>query len=219
MKLLDLYCGAGGAAMGYHRAGFDKIVGVDIVPQKRYPFDFVLGDALEYCALHGAEFDLVVSSPPCQLYSVTSNLSNGNHPDLVRPTREALQVTGRPYVIENVPGAPLINPILICGTMFPKLRVIRHRLFECSPTIWFPPAPCQHIGKTAPMFWGDLVKSGHLGGSQLDRWERIVVTGHNFIVSDGQIAMDILWMTQKELSQAIPPAYTEWLGKEILKLI
>ena len=127
-KALDLYCKAGGTSMGLHRAGFE-VTGVDIEPQKRYPFEFVLGDALEYCAQHGHEFDLVVAGPPCQLYSVTASLSNGNHPDLVGPTREALIATGKPYIIENVPGSPLINPLVLCGTMF-GLALIRHRLFE-----------------------------------------------------------------------------------------
>jgi DNA (cytosine-5)-methyltransferase 1 len=109
MRLLDLFCGAGGAAMGYYRAEFDEIVGVDIVPQKQYPFEFVLGDALEYVAQHGHKYDLIVAGPPCQLYSITFSLSNGNYPDLIGPTREALKATGKPYIIENVPGAPELS--------------------------------------------------------------------------------------------------------------
>jgi DNA (cytosine-5)-methyltransferase 1 len=219
MKALDLFCKAGGTSMGLHRAGFE-VTGVDIEPQKRYPFEFVLGDALEYVRQHGHEYDLIVAGPPCQLYSVTASLSNGNHPDLVGATREALTATGKPYIIENVPGAPLFNPIMLCGTMFPGLRVIRHRLFECSPMIWFPPAPCQHIGRTEPAFHGDKAKHpDYKKKSPLKLYQYITVAGKGFNTDAGRIAMNIDWMSQNELSQAIPPAYTEWLGKQMLKLI
>jgi DNA (cytosine-5)-methyltransferase 1 len=206
--------------MGYHRAGFDEIVGVDIAAQKRYPFDFVLGDALEYVAQHGHKYDLVVAGPPCQVYSITAPLSNGNHPDLVGPTREALQATGKPYIIENVPGAPLINPLMLCGTMFPELRVIRHRLFECSPVVWWPPAPCRHWGTASACGRGKSNKttSGYTPGN-LKNYDFITVTGSDYIAEDGRTAMGIDWMTKKELSQAIPPAYTEWLGRQMLELI
>ena len=131
MKLLDLFCGAGGAAMGYHRAGFDDITGVDIKPMPRYPFKFIQGDALEYLAAHGAEYDVIHASPPCQAYSIMqhANHMRKDHPDLVDSVRDALKQTGKPWIIENVPGAPLIDPILLCGLSF-GLRVIRHRLFE-----------------------------------------------------------------------------------------
>ena len=178
MKALDLFCEAGGTSMGLHRAGFD-VIGVDIEPQPRYPFEFVQGDALEYVAKHGHKYDLIVAGPPYQMY--------------VGPTRKALQATSKPYIIEAVPGVPLINPLILCGTMFPELRVRRHRLFECWPVIWFPPAMCSamcyHWG-TRPL--ADAVKAQAIG---------------------------IDWMTKAELSQAIPPAYTEWLGREMLRLI
>ena len=202
--------------MGLHRAGF-QVTGVDIEPQPRYPFDFVLGDALEYVEKHGHEFDLIVAGPPCQAYSVTKGLSNGNHPDLVGVTRHALQVTGKPYIIENVPGAPLINPIKLCGTMFPGLRVIRHRLFECWPIVWFPPSLCQHLGRRAPKRLVDENGNGIIHSFQ--HVDLLCVVGNNFKVADGRIAMGIDWMTGKELSQAIPPAYAEWLAKQIIKLI
>lgn len=211
MRLLDLFCGAGGAAMGYYRAGFTEIIGIDNRPQKRYPFKFVLGDALEYMARYGHKFDLIHASPPCQAYSITASLSNGNHSDLVEPVRMYLQAISRPYIIENVPGAPLINPIKLCGTMFPGLRVIRHRLFECSPTVWFPPGPCQHWGKVAPNFGkGTYDKS---------EYDFICAAGKGFPPKVGREAMGIDWMTGKELSQAIPPPYTEWLGGQMIKEI
>lgn len=219
MKALDLFCKAGGTSMGLHRAGFD-VTGVDVEPQKRYPFEFVLGDALEYVAKHGHKYDLVVAGPPCQLFSVLAPLSKGGYPDLVGPTREALKATGKPYIIENVPGAPLINPIKICGTMFPELRVRRHRLFECSPVIWFPPAPCCHWGKTSACGRGKSENNltGYIPGT-LENFDFITVAGCDYRVADGRKAMGIDWMIRKELSQAIPPAYTEWLGREMLKLI
>ena len=210
MRLLDLFCGAGGAAMGYHRAGFADIVGVDIKPQKRYPFEFVQGDALEYVAEHGHEFDMIHASPPCQRYSVTRSIhGNGDsHPDLVLATRAALQATGKPWVIENVPGAPLINPLILCGTMFPVLRVYRHRLFECNPPIYFAPGQCNHAFTMPP-------SKGMY--HTLDKYEFITCVGHNFQAESGRVAMDIDWMTRDELAQAIPPAYTEYIGGQMLK--
>lgn len=216
---LDLFCKAGGTSTGLHRAGFN-VTGVDIEPQKRYPFEFVLGDALEYCAEYGHEFDLIFAGPPCQLYSVTESLSKGGYPDLIAPTRKVLLATGKPYVIENVPGAPLVNPIKLCGTMFPQLRVRRHRLFECSPILWWPPTSCSHWGTVSAMGRGKTAsnKSSYIPGT-LENFDFITVVGNHYIVADGRIAMGIDWMTRKELSQAIPPAYTEWLAKEMLKLI
>ncbi len=186
--------------MGYHLAGFE-VVGVDIEPQKRYPFEFIQADALEYIAQHGHKFDVIHASPPCQVYSVTSHLSSGNHPDLVAITRETIKATGKPYVIENVPGAPLINPIMLCGTMFPELRVIRHRLFETSPVIWWPPAQCYH--------WSKIGKNGFCSIFGEPSREK----GGGMDVA--KQAMGIDWMIGLELSQAIPPAYTRWLGMQI----
>ena len=205
-RLLDAFCGAGGCSVGYHRAGFD-VVGVDNRPQKHYPFEFHLGDALEFIAEHGHEFDVIHASPPCQAYSITKSLHDNEHPDLVEPTRKALQMTGKPYIIENVPGAPLVNYVMLCGTMF-GLQVIRHRLFECLPAILMSPRTCHHHSKTGKSKgeYHTLEKSG-----------LITCVGHNFQAASGRIAMDIDWMTRDELAQAIPPAYTEWLGKQFIK--
>lgn len=215
-KALDLFCKAGGTSMGLHRAGFE-LTGVDIKPQKRYPFGFVLGDALEYVVKHGHEYDLIVAGPPCQLYSKLKALTTRVYPDLVGPTREALQARGKPYIIENVPGAPLINPLLLCGTMFPGLRVRRHRLFECWPTLWWAPSPCAHWGRCGNNRL--LNKEGKRVTQSFENCDFLTITGNSYKASDGRQAMGIPWMTRAELSQAIPPAYTEWLGKEILKLI
>ena len=122
--------------MGYYRAGFDEVVGVDIKKMPDYPFEFHKGDALEFLAEHGTEFDAIHASPPCQHYATLNTGNNANHhdhPDLVSATREGLLATGRPYVIENVPTAPLIDPIVLCGEMF-SLAVIRHRKFELFPS-------------------------------------------------------------------------------------
>src|SRR5574337_20985 len=125
-RLLDLFCCAGGCAMGYHRAGFD-VVGVDINPQQRYPFEFHQADAMTF-DLSG--FDAIHASPPCQAYTVLGGREDLSHyPDLVDAVRERLQASGKPWIIENVPGAPLRDPITLCGAMF-GLRRYRHRLFE-----------------------------------------------------------------------------------------
>jgi len=133
LRLLDLFCCAGGAGTGYHQAGFD-VVGVDINQQLNYPFTFVCADALKLDPEFIASFDAIHASPPCQSYSDLAK-RNGNADDwprLIEPVRELLIQTGLPYIIENVEGAPLINPVILCGTMFPGLRVIRHRLFEAN---------------------------------------------------------------------------------------
>src|SRR5690348_16558972 len=141
-RLLDLFCGAGGCSMGYHRAGFE-VVGVDIKPQKNYPFEFHQADALEFLKIHGHEFDAIHASPPCQRYSVGRHIhqSGGNHPDLVHPTRSLLEATGKPWVIENVMGSPVAG-VTLCDLMF-GLKVLRHRLFETSFYCMVPTHP-QH---------------------------------------------------------------------------
>ena len=192
--------------MGYSRAGFTEIVGVDIKPQPRYPFTFVQGDALAYVAEHGHEFDAIHASPPCQAYSKTRAILKGKGlpnrgQDLVAATRSA--IAGKPCVIENVPGAPLEHPVLLCGQMF-GLRVIRHRLFESSVYL-LTPTHGAHRGGT----------NSHRGYSRGGAY--ITVGGHNYNPSDGKRAMGIDWMTRDELSQAIPPAYTEFIGKQLLE--
>lgn len=212
LKLLDTFCKAGGASMGYHRAGFD-VTGVDIEPQKRYPFRFIQADALEYIAEHGHEYDAIAASPPCQQYTRLRSIEKREYPDLVEPVRRALVETGRPYIIENVEGAPLINPIKLCGTMF-GLRVIRHRIFETNFPLWFPPFPCNHWGSVSGNArWKDKKRIQ----TSLKNFDILTITGHDFIVSDARVAMGIDWMIQGELSQAIPPAYTEFIGRELIK--
>src|SRR3990167_3259097 len=140
-RLLDLFCGAGGSAVGYSRAGFDDIVGVDNRPMPRYPFTFVQADALEYVAEHGREFDAIHASPPCQGYSVMRNLpwlKAKEYPLLIEPTRELLEAFGKPWIIENVMGAKL-RAGWLCGTMF-DLPIFGHRYFESRGWLWLQPS-------------------------------------------------------------------------------
>ena len=187
--------------MGYHRAGFKRIVGVDNRPQPNYPFEFVLADAMTF-PLEG--FDLIHASPPCQAYSVTAAFTKRAYPDLVSTLRRTL--ADKAYVIENVVGAPLIHPVVLCGEMF-GLRVIRHRAFE-STFPWEAPKHLTHRGGT----------NSHRGYSVGAYY--VCVAGHNYRRVEGAVAMGIGWMTTRdELSAAIPPAYTEHIGRAALAAI
>lgn len=195
--------------MGYHQAGFE-VVGVDINPQKNYPFEFIQGDAMTY-PLDG--FDAIHASPPCQKFTSMKSMHNAKeHADLLTPTRVRLQASGLPYVIENVPGAPMENPVVLCGSMFglgvvePAAELRRHRLFEVSP--WYaapPPMPCAHKK-------GRVI--GVYGGHGRDR--RRVTNTQDFSTDARREAMGIEWMNGTELSQAIPPAYTKYIGEFLL---
>jgi DNA (cytosine-5)-methyltransferase 1 len=194
--------------VGYHRAGFD-VVGVDIVPQPNYPFPMVEWDALEWLRYEGPdEFDAIHASPPCQRYIRSGNVDRNKHPDLLGPTRELLEQSGRPWVIENVPGAPMRADLLLCGSMF-GLKVRRHRWFEVggwSLDPW-PPFTCDHSQPVAGVYGHPHGAGGAARGmlpGTLESW------------SD---AMGIDWMTAPELANAIPPAYTEWIGTQLLAAI
>ena len=237
-KLLDLFCCAGGAATGYHRAGFD-VFGVDIDPQPHYPFLFRKNDALGVlrALLSGhrlqwskgvphlntfttdwltlGDFDAIHASPPCQRFSDLAK-RNGNAdewPDLVEPVRDLLDQTGLPYIIENVEGAPLIKPITLCGAMFPELRVYRHRLFESNLPLVAPEHP-----KHAELTFTHDKRKAHYGRPLDLNTMRVQVTGGgNAPVWAKRRAMGGLdWMTGHEVNEAIPPAYTEYLGRQLL---
>lgn len=211
--LLDLFCCAGGAAMGYHRAGFD-VVGVDVRWQFNYPFPFICADAMTLDPEWIGTFDAVHASPPCQHYSVLAKRTGcgDEWPDLVGGVRQLLRRSGIPYVIENVVGSPLQDYITLCGTMFEGVRVIRHRLFESNVLLGIP-RPCaphplchtrdkrkNHYGKTDEMV--DYVQ---------------VNGGGNCSAEAARDAMGIDWMTKAELNESIPPAYTEHVGKQLLE--
>jgi DNA (cytosine-5)-methyltransferase 1 len=211
-RLLDLFCGAGGAAMGYHRAGFD-VVGVDIAPQPNYPFVFVHADALEELAawisweregpFEREAFDAIHASPPCQAYMRSGNVDRGRHPDLLGSTRNLLVESGLPWVIENVPGAPMRPDAQLCGSQF-GLEIRRHRWFELSLGEPILTLACDHTQPIAGVYGHPHGLRGASKGmlpSDLETWSR---------------AMGIDWMTTAELANAIPPAYTELIGEYLL---
>jgi len=211
-RLLDLFCCAGGAAVGYSRAGFE-VVGVDIDPQPRYPFEFIQADALTLEPSFLASFDAIHASPPCQSYSDLAK-RNGNAdewPRLIDPVREMLVRSGLPYIIENVEGAPLRNPIVLCGTMFPPLRVIRHRLFETNFPILAPPHGRHPLCHTLDK------RKAHYGKTDEMRDFVSVNGGGNCSVAAARDAMRIDWMNKGELNEAIPPVYTEFIGEQLLE--
>jgi len=193
-KLLDLFCGAGGASMGYYRAGFE-VEGLDIKPQPHYPFKFFLADALTF-PLEG--YDAYHASPPCQAYTMMQNIvkTREAHPDLISAVRNRLARAGKLYVIENVYKAPLRGHLMLCGTMF-GLKIIRHRFFECPWMELTLLPPCRHNGVYDP-------------------WHKDNVGQREKLLD----AMEIDWfMTRPEVREAIPPAYTEYIGKYLLKAV
>lgn len=204
-RLLDLFCCQGGAAMGYHRAGFD-VVGVDKDPQPRFPFEVVEADALEYLREHGGKFDAIHASPPCQRFTAYRRRGCGvgdGAQDLIAPTRELLEASGKPWVIENVPGAPLREPTLLCGSMF-GLDVRRHRLFETSFELLAP--QCAH----------HLQRGSYPQATNRRSRRRTVEVGvWRIPLGTQRRAMGIEWMDLPGLSQAIPPAYTELIGRAL----
>ena len=214
-RLLDLFCGAGGAGMGYHRAGFDEIVGVDINPQPRYPFEFVQADALEYVAEHGGGFDAIHASPPCQAFSqaVKKRYRKGR-PNLIPETRMALDRLDVPYVIENVPtaGVHMREPVTLCGSAF-GLPIRRHRLFESNVWIWGILCSHKEYPRRYMPAWNrtNLLRVLSLsGGYQQGKTD----------IEEHRAAMGVDWdMDIKELSQSIPPAYTEYIGKGLIALL
>lgn len=212
--LLDLFCGAGGAAMGYHRAGFD-VIGIDIAAQPLYPFLFLQGDALSpivWAQADRREIAAVHASPPCQRFSDLAH-RNGNAedwPDLIEPTRNTLIASGIPYVIENVEGAPLIDPVMLCGTMFEDTAVIRHRLFETNWTLTAPEHP-RH-----PLVFTHDKRKAHYGKLDQDTSYVQVTGGGNATLANKRRAMGMPWADNHGLNEAIPPAYTEFIGRQLL---
>jgi DNA (cytosine-5)-methyltransferase 1 len=205
-KLLDLFCGQGGCSRGYTDAGFD-VTGVDINPQPHYPYQFVQVDWASYLAAHWQEYDVLHASPPCQAWSIeTPDACKANHPKLITAVRSALEQTGKPFVIENVPGArhELQNPIMLCGSMF-GLQVWRHRYFEINPEIFSLLPSCDH-SFVPVLVTGTPRRKGY------PRKDPPAQTRRD--------AMGIDWpMTILGLDEAIPPAYTRSIGWQMLNAL
>jgi len=209
MKLLDLFCGAGGAAMGYHRAGFD-VVGVDLFPQPDYPFEFHQREALDYLAHHGHEFTAIHASPPCQASTaLTKGTNQGRrYVQLIPEVRRLLTSIGRPYVIENVQGSDLRRDLTLCGEMF-GLDVIRHRYFEVSGFDAAQPAHKPHRGRVRGWRHGTYYDGPYVavygdggGKGSVEEW---------------RVAMGIDWTSDKKaIAEAIPPSYTEFVGRQLM---
>lgn len=215
MRLLDLYCGGGAAAEGYWRAGICDIVGVDIKPQPHYPYKFIQADALDF-PLDG--FDIIHASPPCQGFARTRHIVSRRgreYPSLIAPTRERLIASGLPWIMENVEGAPLMNPVTLCGTSF-GLRVRRHRLFESSHLL-FASGPCRHRDGDIGVYARKVTLLGSHATAYVASSGRTHYRPQTLSLRDGQIAMRVDWLPMAELCQAIPPAYTEWLGMQMLR--
>jgi DNA (cytosine-5)-methyltransferase 1 len=217
MRALDLYCGIGGVTRGYQLAGF-HVTGVDKIQQPRYVGDkFMIVDAFRFLREFPLEeYDFIHASPPCQFYSrlALRHENSEFHPNQIGELRELLKEIGKPYVIENVVGAPLINPIMLCGTNFPELRVIRHRLFESN----LPLEELYHKSPHPPVYTLDKRNTTY---GQLDEWKDYVqVTGGSCTIDAGKDAMGIDWLVRKsELVEAIPPAYTKYIGVQIRELL
>lgn len=221
-RLLDLFCGEGGAGMGYAMAGFD-VVGVDLMDRNRYPFHYVQADAMTYLDKHAWRYDVIHASPPCQAYSISRHTSSKEHPELIEPIREQLTALGKPYVIENVVGAPLRSPIQLCGSEFGLvtkdtdgvlLQLQRHRLFESNRPL-SGNGGCRHLP--------GVKVAGVYGGGRDNRTEhRDSPTRRGGYTPDVDVRRDVMrigWMTRNGLSQAIPPSYTEHLGLQLKALL
>lgn len=221
VRLLDLMCCEGGASVGFARAGFE-VEGVDLFgdySQARYPFKSYKADAIDYVKEHGHEYDVITASPPCQHASAgTRAQDRSKYPRLIEPTRDALIATGKPYIIENVKGAALIDPLRLCGCMFDMgavdtdgiyLNLQRIRCFESNVAL-SAPRPCDHSDHE----W----VGGSYGGARRDKYEAKHVRHGGYVPSKPvqQALLGIDWMTERGMHQAVPPTYTAWLGAQLM---
>lgn len=221
--LVDLFCGAGGIAKGYQEAGF-YVIGIDNVPQPNYAGDeFVEEDVFKYLKRliknglkdRGRKVSAFHASPPCQAWSTLQKVTKNKYPKLIVPTRKLLEKTGLPYVIENVKAAPLIEPILLCGTMFKGLRVLRHRIFETNWELTPPKIHPQH-----PLVFTHDKRKSHYGMLDQDVSFIQVTGGGNATIANKRDAMGIDWpMTNIEVNEAVPPAYGKYIGKQLRKVV
>lgn len=202
-RALITYCCQGGDSMGWYLAGFD-VTGVDLNPQPRYPFPFIQCDAIEYIKAHGHEYDLIAGSPPCQFYTLCQRIQGREHPALIPPTREAMEATGRPFVIENVEEAApeLRDPVRLCGSQF-GLHTYRHRLFEPGGGLTLTvPEHRPHTERTVKM------------GRPLVEGDWYHAVGNFSNVPYVKADMGVPWMSRDGIRECIPPAYTRFLGEQ-----
>ena len=209
-RLLDLYCCESGAAVGYHEAGFD-VVGVDIKRQRRYPFEFHQADAVEFARAHAHEFDAIHASPPCQAHSSATNITGtrAGHACFIDATRAALEASGLPWIIENVVGAPLRAPVMVCGSSL-GMKVRRHRLFEANFFLMVPPCTCAMLHERK--YFNPAKRDG-------SKIRFVGVYGATRFPGDLALrkeAMEMPWATLHGVNQAIPPRYTAMLGRQLL---
>lgn len=207
IKVLDLFCGAGGAAKGLYNSGLTDITGVDISPQPHYPFKFIQADAIDFDI---SGYDFIWASPPCQAHSWAAkqhiNQRGYFYQDCLLPTQMLLYAAVVPYVIENVPLAPLRDPITLCGIMF-NLRVVRHRIFEYGRFDLDQPMHNVSLCRNAVKTGYALTAAGHGGGKK---------HGQSTRLEDLSLAMGIDWMTKPELNESVPPAYGEYIGRQFI---
>ncbi|MCK9568429.1 DNA cytosine methyltransferase [Candidatus Pacearchaeota archaeon] len=210
MRALDLFCCAGGASRGLELAGFDDIVGVDIVDQPRYPYEFINCDVMKLEESFDEDFlwdfDYIWASPPCQAFTIATmqwKNKGRSYPDLIEYTRNMLKSTGKLYTIENVPQAPLINPVMLCGTMF-GMRMYRHRIFESNFSVRQPDHG-KHLTKNAKL------------GRPIDGDQFIQMVGHFSGVQRARDMTGCQWMNRYELAQCVPPAYSRYIATEMMR--
>lgn len=207
MRLLDLCCCEGGAAYGYSLAGFSDITGIDFIYQKKYPFNFIQDDAIDFLTKFGANFDFIHASPPCQLWASGYNPNRDQYPDLITPLRDILTNLDKPYIIENVIKAPLKIPIMICGgglgIKYENMQLHRHRIFESNLNLVG--MPCKKIADITATITGSGTPTGTL--------QKL---GRGLKIGEKRALMGMPWASVKGLAEAVPPAYTLYLGKQVL---
>lgn len=218
-KLLDLFCGEGGASQGYAEAGFE-VTGVDHIHMAAYPFEFIKGNALGFPLAFYKQFDAIAASPPCKKHTTMKAFSDPSHLDLIMPTRSLLAFTGLPYVIENVPGAPLRNPITLCGSMF-GLHVRRHRLFESNVPLYH--MACRHAEQEANSPGFKTMR--YHSGKPVEYTAKVVSVygrGNGYGAGETELWRDVMgmpWATKDGLREAIPPAYTRYIGEQLINYL